>query len=56
MQSDAVVHVIDDDDAVRQSLAFLLRTARIEVKTYESAASFLAGSPPASIPAASSPT
>ena len=28
MQSDAVVHVIDDDDAVRQSLAFLLRSAR----------------------------
>jgi FixJ family two-component response regulator len=29
------VHVIDDDDAVRESLEFLLRTARIEVKTYE---------------------
>jgi FixJ family two-component response regulator len=29
MQSDALVHVIDDDDAVRDSLAFLLRTARI---------------------------
>ncbi len=46
MQSDAVVHVIDDDDAVRQSLEFLLRSARIEVKTYESAVSFLATQPP----------
>jgi two-component system, LuxR family, response regulator FixJ len=46
MQSDAIVHVIDDDDAVRQSLEFLLRSARIEVKTYESAAAFLAARPP----------
>ena len=28
------VHIIDDDDALRESLAFLLRTARIEVATY----------------------
>ena len=55
MQSDAVVHVIDDDDAVRESLEFLLRSARIEVKTYESAAAFLAARPPRA-PAASSPT
>ena len=27
-----VVHVIDDDEALRESLAFLLRTAKIEVK------------------------
>jgi FixJ family two-component response regulator len=27
------VHIIDDDDALRDSLAFLLRTARIEVAT-----------------------
>jgi two-component system, LuxR family, response regulator FixJ len=46
MQSDAVVHVIDDDDAVRQSLEFLLRSARMEVKTYPSAVSFLAAKPP----------
>jgi two-component system response regulator FixJ len=46
MQSDAVVHVIDDDDAVRQSLEFLLRSARMEVKTYPSAVSFLAAQPP----------
>ena len=46
MQSNAVVHVVDDDEAVRQSLAFLLRTAQLEVKTYDSAATFLS-SPPA---------
>jgi two-component system, LuxR family, response regulator FixJ len=45
MQSDAVVHVIDDDDAVRESLEFLLRTARFEVKSYDSAAAFLAARP-----------
>jgi two-component system response regulator FixJ len=37
----AVVHVIDDDEAARQSLAFLLRTADIEVQTYDSAVAFL---------------
>jgi two-component system, LuxR family, response regulator FixJ len=37
----AVVHVIDDDEAVRQSLAFLLGTAGIDVQTYGSAAAFL---------------
>jgi two-component system, LuxR family, response regulator FixJ len=45
MQSDAVVHVIDDDEAVRDSLAFLLRTAQIEVKVYESAVAFLDSRP-----------
>ena len=42
MQQTSLVHVIDDDDAVRQSLAFLLGTARIAVRTYESATAFLA--------------
>lgn len=46
MQSNAVVHVVDDDEAVRQSLAFLLRTAQLEVRTYDSARTFL-DSPPA---------
>jgi len=36
-----VVHVIDDDEAVRQSLAFLLGAAGIKVQTYESARAFL---------------
>jgi two-component system, LuxR family, response regulator FixJ len=35
------VHVVDDDLAVRQSLAFLLATARHTVRLYESAVSFL---------------
>jgi two-component system, LuxR family, response regulator FixJ len=36
-----VVHVIDDDDAVRDSLTFLLRTVGIEVRSYPSAGAFL---------------
>ena len=39
------VHIIDDDDALRESLAFLLRAARIEVATHPSAAAFLAEIP-----------
>ena len=35
------VHVIDDDEASRESLAFLLQTAEIAVKTYASATAFL---------------
>jgi two-component system response regulator FixJ len=38
----STVHVIDDDEAARHSLAFLLGTAKIDVKTYESASAFLA--------------
>jgi two-component system, LuxR family, response regulator FixJ len=41
MRSDAIIHVIDDDEAVRDSLAFLLGTADFRVKTYESAVQFL---------------
>jgi two-component system, LuxR family, response regulator FixJ len=41
MLSDVTVHVIDDDEAARHSLAFLLGTAKISVKTYESATAFL---------------
>ena len=36
-----VVHVIDDDEALRESLAFLLRAAQLEVKSYASARTFL---------------
>jgi two-component system response regulator FixJ len=42
MPASPVVHVIDDDDAARDSLSFLLRTAQIDVHTYESAPAFLA--------------
>ena len=41
MSSEAVVHVIDDDEAVRDSLAFLLRSARMTVRSYDSATAFL---------------
>jgi two-component system, LuxR family, response regulator FixJ len=41
MSEKDLVHVIDDDEAVRESLAFLLRTANLDVKTYESARAFL---------------
>src|SRR5271165_4686678 len=41
MAHDSVVHLIDDDDAVRQSLAFLLTTSGFAVRVYESADSFL---------------
>lgn len=47
MSTDAMVHVIDDDDAARDSLAFLLRTADINVQTYESAVAFLKALPSA---------
>jgi two-component system, LuxR family, response regulator FixJ len=36
-----IVHVIDDDEALRESLSFLLRAAKIEVQTYASANAFL---------------
>jgi two-component system response regulator FixJ len=39
---DLVVHVIDDDIAVRQSLAFLLATAGISARLHDSAIAFLA--------------
>ena len=37
----AIVHVIDDDEALRDSLAFLLRTADLDVMSHASAAAFL---------------
>jgi two-component system response regulator FixJ len=40
---DRVVHIIDDDEAVRQSLAFLLGSAGLTVRLYDSANAFLAG-------------
>jgi two-component system, LuxR family, response regulator FixJ len=41
MSPNSLVHVIDDDDAARESLKFLLRTAKIDVRTYDSATAFL---------------
>jgi two-component system response regulator FixJ len=40
-----VVHVVDDDGAVRDSLAFLLGSAGLAVRTYASAAAFLDAMP-----------
>jgi two-component system response regulator FixJ len=41
----ALVHVVDDDPGVRDSLAFLLQSAGFAVRTYDSAAAFLAVAP-----------
>jgi two-component system response regulator FixJ len=41
----APVHIIDDDDAVRDSLAVLLDSAGLPVRTYASATEFLALAP-----------
>lgn len=43
MSSSPVVHIIDDDDAARDSLAFLLQAAQLDVRTYETAPAFLTG-------------
>ena len=41
MASEPVVHVIDDDDAARQSLEFLIDCAGLKVRSYASAIEFL---------------
>jgi two-component system, LuxR family, response regulator FixJ len=41
MNGARLVHVIDDDDAVRDALAMLLSAARLTVRTYPSAEAFL---------------
>ena len=43
MTDEGVVHIVDDDEAVRQSLAFMLSAAGLPVRLYESATVFLAG-------------
>jgi len=45
MPSEADVYVIDDDAAARESLEFLLRSAGLEVRSYESATAFLQALP-----------
>jgi two-component system response regulator FixJ len=37
----SVVHVIDDDEALRESLTFLLRSAGLDVQSYPSARAFI---------------
>jgi two-component system response regulator FixJ len=41
MSAKEAVHIIDDDDALRDSLTFLLSTAGIEAKSYDSAGAYL---------------
>ncbi len=41
MEPEPVIYVIDDDEAVRQSLEFLLKTADMNVRGFDSAKSFL---------------
>jgi len=41
MQPEPVIYVIDDDEAVRQSLEFLLKTAGMTARGFESATAFL---------------
>ena len=43
MVTNPVVHIVDDDEAVRQSLAFMLSSAGLAVRLYESAKAFLDG-------------
>src|SRR4051812_43586345 len=43
MSASSVVHLIDDDEDVRRALAFLLGTAGLAVRVYDSAVAFLDG-------------
>jgi len=45
MPAKQIVYVVDDDDAVRQSLEFLLKTAGIQASGFDSAKSFLEALP-----------
>ena len=45
MTSNAVVHLIDDDEGVRQAVAFLLSSAGLAVRVHESAVAFLEALP-----------
>ncbi len=41
MPTDAVIHLIDDDEDVRRAVGFLLGTAGLAVRVYESASAFM---------------
>jgi len=45
MKNSIVVHLIDDDEDVRESLSFLLEAAGMTVRGYESAAAFFDAAP-----------
>ncbi|QNA83740.1 response regulator transcription factor [Sphingomonas sp. So64.6b] len=40
-ETDRIIHVVDDDEAIRQSIGFMLRKAGFTVKTYPSGTDFL---------------
>jgi two-component system, LuxR family, response regulator FixJ len=42
MQPETIIYVIDDDEAARHSLEFLLKTAGMTVRSFDSAKAFLA--------------
>ena len=46
MQDEPLVHVIDDDEAVRQSLAFLFKAVRLPAAVYPDAEAFLSALKP----------
>jgi two-component system response regulator FixJ len=43
MTQQKIIHLVDDDDAVRRSAGFLLRTSGFDVRAYASGVEFLAG-------------
>jgi two-component system response regulator FixJ len=45
MTNDVVIHIVDDEITVRQSLAFLVSTAGYAVRVHDAAAAFLEGCP-----------
>lgn len=45
MNNDVVIHIVDDELAVRQSLAFLISAAGYAARVHDSAAAFLEGCP-----------
>jgi len=45
MTNGSEVYVIDDDEAIRRSLSFLLRTSGLVARTYETAEAFFAEAP-----------
>lgn len=49
MTSGKLVHIVDDEDAVRRSLDFLLRTAGYEVAKWPDGESFLKGANPSDV-------
>lgn len=40
-----LVHLVDDDEAIRRSVGFMLKTSGYHVRTYESGVEFLKGAP-----------